>query len=122
MVNAVTAITEVIPVTIADGESLSPAVNLGGRVLVGVEVPASWTAASLTFQACSTADGTYTDLYDSAGEVAITTMDSSRYISLPSDTFLGVKHLKLRSGVTATPVAQSGDITINLLVASPSGR
>jgi hypothetical protein len=38
-----------IPVTTTSGTSLSPAVALGGRTLVGIGMPAAWDAAALTF-------------------------------------------------------------------------
>ena len=38
-------------VTISNGQSLSPQANLGNKLLVGIQMPAVWTAAALTFQA-----------------------------------------------------------------------
>ena len=41
---------ETISVTIANGTSLSAAVNLGSGKLRGIALPAAWTAAVLSFQ------------------------------------------------------------------------
>lgn len=121
MANSVATIIETLDVTISDGTSISAGTNLRGRILVGVRMSASWTTANLTFQECDTVDGTYQDLYDTTGEVAITTVASSRTVMLPPETFLGVKNIKLRSGTSASPVNQSGDHTITLLLGAPDG-
>ena len=47
----------VIPAVIAAGNSLSAAVDLGGLRLAGIEMPAGWTSAGLTFQAASSGFG-----------------------------------------------------------------
>ena len=62
MVLPVNRLCEAEPILIAGGTSLSSGLNLGGRVLTGVFMPASWTAANLTFQASY--DGvTFYDMY-----------------------------------------------------------
>ena len=38
-------------VTIANGQSLSGAVNLSGFTLIGIDLPSAWTTANLTLQA-----------------------------------------------------------------------
>jgi hypothetical protein len=64
----------VMTTTIANGQSLSPVVDLGRTVLGGIILPASgsWDAANITFQA--SADGTSLfDLYDGTTERVLTT-------------------------------------------------
>ena len=103
-------------VTIANGASLSGALNIASRNFFGVIMPASWTTANLTFQ--GSFDGTtYYDLYDEAGTEVTFTASTSRYIIISTPAkFLGLKKLKIRSGTSGTPVTQGGDRTIGVIV------
>ena len=101
-------------VTIANGASLSDAIDLGGRKLVAIDMPAAWTAASLTFQA--SADGTtYDNLYDGATERAVV-VGASYYSALNIGDWVGVKFLKVRSGTAGSPVNQAAARTITLVL------
>jgi hypothetical protein len=105
---------ETLTATIENGGSLSGAVDLGGRKLVAIDMPSSWTAASLTFQASP--DGvTYDDLYDSATERSVTAA-ASRYLAFNIADWVSVRFLKIRSGTAGTPVNQGGARTITLVV------
>jgi hypothetical protein len=105
---------ETLTVTIANGASLSDAVDLGGRKLVAIVMPSSWTAASLTFQASP--DGvTYDDLYDSATERSVTAA-ASRYLAFNIADWVSVRFLKIRSGTAGTPVNQAAARTLTLVV------
>lgn len=101
-------------VTIANGQSLSSAVVLGEDRLVGIAMPADWTAANLTFQVSH--DGsTYNNLYDDSGaEITVTAADD-RYIALDLTVFAGIQDLKIRSGTSGTPVNQGAERTITLV-------
>lgn len=104
-------------VTIANAASLSDAMDLQGARLVGIRMPATWTAAGLTFQVSE--DGTnFVDLYNSAGEVAYTTAAGSRGLSFLAEDFLGWRYVKVRSGTAASPVNQGGARTLILIGAS----
>jgi len=103
-------------VTIANGASLSGALNIDQRNLFAILMPAAWTAAALTFK--GSFDGTdYFDLYDEYGTEINFTVAASRYIliSVPIK-FLGLKKLKVRSGTSASAVNQGGDRTIGIIV------
>jgi hypothetical protein len=102
-------------VVIAEDESLSTAVRLGGDIPVELIMPAAWTAAALTFQTSS--DGvTYQDLYtDAAAEVTVQAA-AARNIKLNPETFTGINYLKIRSGTSGTPVAQAAARTIQISV------
>lgn len=108
-----------LDVDILDGASLSAAVNLQGGIITGIYVPASWTTAALTFQACDTADGTFVDMYDSDGNEISVAIGSSQFVAINPTNFYGVNFIRLRSGTTGTPVNQSGDITLTLKLAAP---
>lgn len=105
---------ETLTATIENSGSLSGAVDLGGRKLVAIDMPSSWTAASLTFQA--SVDGvTYDDLYDGATERALT-VAASRYLAFNIADWVSVRFLKIRSGTAGTPVNQAAARTLTLVV------
>ncbi len=104
---------------IANGASLSDAVELrrsGAHTpsLVGILMPDTWTAASVTFQVA--ADGTnFKDMYDSAGtEVSITAVQG-HYIVLNPLLFSGLTHVKVRSGAAGAAVNQGAARVVTLV-------
>lgn len=101
-------------VIIANGESLSSGTKIGGAAIVGVELPAAWTAANLTFQV-STDGSAYKDLYDSTGAEIVVTAAASRYVRLPAVDFFGFRYVKVRSGTSGTPVNQGAERSITLV-------
>lgn len=111
-------------VTIANGGSLSGAATGATRVgggatgiyetLVGIIMPASWSAASLTFQA-SNDNSTFTNLYNAAGTEVTATVSAARWVAIDPADFAGVAYLKVRSGTSGTPVNQGADRTITLV-------
>lgn len=113
---------ETIPVTILNTQSLSAAVPLGPKSLVGIVMPAAWTAADLTFQ--GSVDGTTFDELTAsdltaAGTVATLQVHSpaaAQFIGLDPAKLRGVNQLKVRSGTSGTPVAQGADRVLTLIV------
>lgn len=103
-------------VTIANGASLSDALNIASRNFFGIIMPATWTTAVMTFQ--GSYDGTtYYNLYDDAGDEVTFTVDASRYVIITSPAkFLGLKKLKIRSGTSGSAVNQGGARTIGVIV------
>ena len=108
---------QTVTATIANGESLSAEVDLGeGRALVGIIMPAAWTAAVITFQS-GVATGVVTNLFQFGAEVSYT-VDASRYIALQDVMqFYGARYVRVRSGPAATPVAQDAERVITLVTA-----
>lgn len=103
-------------VTIANGASLSGAIDLENFRLGRIIIPAAWTAANLTFQT-SPDDGTYSDLYDAAGyEYTIVVGGASRAIIVPLADFIGIRFLKIRSGTAGVAVNQAADRVLTLVV------
>jgi hypothetical protein len=87
------------------GQALGSGVQLSMMTLCGIIMPATWTAASLTFQAC--VDGaSWEELYDNAGNEITITVAASRYIIIPPTLLLPMPYLKVRSGTAASPVNQ----------------
>ncbi len=103
------------PVVIANGASLSSAVQIRAGLLSVIEMPAAWTAANLTFQ--SSGDGTnYMNVYDDAGTEVTVTADASRRIQLSPSDWAGIQYLKVRSGTSAVAVNQAAERTLYLEV------
>lgn len=108
-------------VTIANGQSLSAAVDLKGRSLIGIVMPSSWTTAKLTFQV--SLDGTtYNDLYNLQGDEMTSEASTSRFIAMTQFEFLPVRYVKIRSGTSGTPVNQGAARTIILATRDVDGK
>jgi hypothetical protein len=100
-------------VTIATGASLSSAAFLGDGRLEGVQMPASWTAANLTFQ--GSLDGsTFQDIYDDAGNEVVVAAAAARLLSI--NDFKGALWIKVRSGTSGAPVNQAAARVLTLLI------
>jgi hypothetical protein len=97
--------------TIANGASLSDAINTnGGRVAV-IEMPAAWTAAPITFK--GSYDGTnYFDLYDDSGDEVYIIANVTRRIHVDLSVLNQQKYIKVRSGTAVTPISQGAARTI----------
>lgn len=106
-----------ITATIANGESVSAEIDIMGYNLLAIQMPAAWTTANLTFQASSATGGTFNDVYDDAGSEVTVTAAVSRVISLDSVALklAPMRYIKIRSGTTATPVAQGGARSLVIL-------
>ena len=116
--NLIQDLTEVVEVEIASGASLSAGLFLGGMRLVGIEMPSTWTAANITFEASP--DGvTYNKLYDQDGTEVIVTAATDRFITVFATYLAGTRYLKVRSGTSGTPVNQAADRTLRLILMVP---
>lgn len=112
--------------TIASGSALSSAVNLRGRILVGLVMPGGWNAADLTFQASldgatwrefSTVDGVGT-----AAPATIVSPAAGVHYGLEANAaWFAARHLRVRSGTSASPVNQAAERAITLLLADSWG-
>lgn len=105
--------------TIANGAALSGAINLTkintayDLRLFGIQMPAEWTTANLTFQV--SLDGTtYTNMYLDDGTEYQASVAASSFVVVPIDKFCGVPFLKIRSGTSGTPVNQAADRFLTL--------
>lgn len=106
--------------TIASGQSLSAEINVSGMVLIGISMPAAWTAAGITFQGgiSEAAGQTLQDLYDEDGaEIAWTGAAAGRYLigAGAAPPMTGLAYLKVRSGTAGVPVAQGAERVITLI-------
>lgn len=101
--------------TIANGASLSGAVDLGTLRLFAIQMPTSWTSANLTFQVST--DGTnYYNLYDDTGTEVTWTAAASQVIqSSNPGRWLAFQYLKVRSGTSGSAVNQGGARTLTFV-------
>lgn len=112
---------------IANGASLSgELLQAPDHEIVAIQMPASWTAANLTFQSRSANEGApdvLQNVFDSGGtEVAITAA-AGRYI-VPTGSvaaqLAALDVVKVRSGTSGVPVNQGAEREI-LLICKPRG-
>jgi hypothetical protein len=111
--------TEILPFVITSGQSLSNALPLGGKIVVGLQMPSSWTAAGLTFQAAPVDGVTFGELQDGAGNpITLATVTAGIVVNINPATWRAIGALKIRSGTVGAPVAQAVTVTINVLTRS----
>lgn len=100
---------------IANGASLSGAIDLGVARLVGLSIPANIDGATTLSFVASYDGGVWNNVYDSVGaEKTVTVAPSRRVILSPAD-FYGIRHLKVRLGTAAAPVVNAADRTLKLI-------
>ena len=104
--------------TIANGASLSDAIQIDGSAVVGVVTPAAWTAANLTLQA-SADDSTFSNVCDEQGNEKTVIASTSRYILLNPADFLGANSIKVRSGTSGTAVNQAAARSVIVILYRP---
>lgn len=110
---------EVKQIVIANAASLSGEVDLEAYRLVGIHMPAAWTAANLTFQAAPASAGTFNDVTDDAGVEVLVTAAAAKAIVIGTATKAAIgllRFIKIRSGTGATPVAQGAERILTLIL------
>lgn len=105
-------------VTIPSGSALSNQIDLGGYHLVGIKMPADWTAAVITFHATVDGDATPYPAYDEAGSEITVQASDDRHILLDLARYYGLRVFQIRSGTNGSPVNQGADRVITLLLAA----
>lgn len=104
------------PVKIANGQSLSAALDIEGFELAAIQMPA-WTTANLTFQAATAIDGNYQDVYDGGAEYVFPVVASKCCADSAGALVLApLRFIKIRSGTASTPVAQGAERTLTLIL------
>jgi len=112
-----------VPVLIGSGTALSAEVTVGAKRIVGVQMPAGWDAAGITFAALTRQTSgavptlTFAKVQDAGGtEVLITTPVADTYVAIaPTVALYGLGRIKVRSGIAATPVNQTADRVLYLV-------
>jgi len=109
---------ETLSVSIAAGASLSDATNLYGLRLYAIAMPSNWTTANLTFQGSADGGTTWTNMTDAYGNEISVTANVSSFIVLDLSQFSGLQYLKIRSGSSASPIAQAAARSLQLVLRS----
>ena len=81
-----------------DDDLTDAALDMRGKTLVGLIMPAALTSTAITFTASETADGTFTALYDTSGTEISITVAASRYILIDPVDFASIRFLKIVMG------------------------
>ena len=101
--------------TIANGASLSDAVDLTGLSVIGIVMPATWTTATLSFQGSH--DGsTYQELKDEFDTLLSYNPLVACNRSVDPTHLLPWRYIKVRSGTAASAVNQGGARIITFIV------
>lgn len=100
--------------TIANGQSLSGAANLEGLRLAAIVMPSVWTSANLTFQVSHDNGVNWSNLYDQNGNEKTIVAAAARTIFVDPVEFSAFSFIKVRSGTSASPVAQGQESAITL--------
>lgn len=111
-------VRDTVSAVIPAGASLSAQVNLGGKTLVGIVLPANWTTASLSFQASGDGGATFGELDDAtAAAIAVSSITGGAVVSVAVDPtkWRGINCIKVRSGTAGAPVNQTNTVTLSLL-------
>lgn len=106
-------------VTIAAGATgLSGEVDLQGYQMAAIQMPDTWTAANITFQAATASGGTFQNVYDDFGGEVTVIAAASRCITidLAALKLAALRYIKLRSGTAAVPVDQTAPRTLTLIL------
>jgi len=98
---------------------LSDVVDLSGYTLHSMQMSTAWTAATVTFMGAVSSSASLRSVRTGAGGTELAYTTSNGYLNLfgPS-IFTGIRYLQLRSGSTASPVAQAAEREIILGLAS----
>jgi hypothetical protein len=88
-------------VSISSGQTASAALDLMGGTLCGIYLPASMVGTSLTFQAASSASGSYQTVQKNGSDMTLS-FAASKYIVLNPSDFSGIRFLKIVSSATET--------------------
>ena len=94
-------------VSIASGTSLSSGFAINSAFPVALNVPTGWTTANITFQGSLDGGTTYASARTSGGsEITINVSTAGDIYTLNPIDFAAFTHLKIRSGIAATPISQ----------------
>lgn len=100
-----------VTLTIANGATLSDAVDCGLARAARIGMPAAFTGTSLGVNVLAADGVTYNTLYDKTGAAYAIVCAASREIILPLSDFLGVSNFKLVSNA-AEGAARSITVTL----------
>jgi len=104
-------------ITIMDsGSGISGSATINNTDIAALVTPSNWTTNNISFQV-SHGDGIFRSLkgYDTGTEYYITSASAGGWYPLVFQNFFGVTDLKIVSGLSASPIAQSGSRIVTLV-------
>lgn len=98
------------------GSGISGSKTISNTDIAALITPSDWTTNNISFQV-SHGNGIFTSLkgYDTGTEYYLTSASAGGWYPLTLQNFYGVTDLKVVSGLSASPVAQSGSRIITLV-------
>jgi hypothetical protein len=88
--------------------------------LVGIQVPSNWSTAGITFQNSTDGGVTFGEVWDLvAGDLAIVSLAGGTLtynVALDPARLRGLRAIKVRSGTLASPVPQTNQVTLQLIL------
>ncbi len=102
--------------TIGSGAALSDTIFTGGLPICGIQMPAAWDSADLTFQASCDVAANVANVLDKDGLELDFKAAASQFVTFDPAFFAGVRFIKLRSGTSASPTNQSATRSIVLAI------
>lgn len=110
-----TQIPRLYPVVIASGASLSAGISIGPYTLAGIQMPAAWVAAGLSFQVSQDDGVTYQELASTTSPIAYMA-SAGQFLQFDPAPWLAITRIKVRSGTSGSPVVQTAGAIITLVV------
>jgi hypothetical protein len=105
---------DVLTATIGAAQTTSGEVDIGTKSLVGLQLPAAWVTAAITFQVSIDGGATFGTLIDGSTGTAYTIPSVSggaqAYVAIDPAKLRGVTSLKIVSGAS-----QTNGVTISLI-------
>ncbi len=104
-----------LTITIAVGQTDSNAIDLNGLELVGLFIPANFTATSISLQTSTAIGGSYVAVQDGYGSTYSMTVAASKYVPINNFNIVaGLRFLKVTAGTSQA----STDAVITLAMRS----
>jgi hypothetical protein len=106
-----------VTATIANGASVSGAVDLLGTSLLSFIAPAAWTTAALQIEVSADNSNWATVVNDQYGSATgqYSAITAGAAYAVDTVALLGYRYIRLRSGSAASPVNQGADRTFTLI-------
>lgn len=99
-------------VTITEDQALSEWIQMEGLILTGIDFPAEWDGATVSFQIQSFPNGTAYDLYDGSNEFHYEVAASRSLLIRSKEALLLGPKFRIRAGLTAAPTNQTTTDTV----------
>ena len=111
------ATSKTITATILSGASTTEEIDLEGHQLAAIQMPSAWTAAGISYLAATESGGTFQAVYNNGIEVTATVAASTCAVAADNALCLApLRFIKIRSGTAGTPVNQTADRTLTLIL------